>query len=389
MDLTSRIGPGLPEARVGDLMDSIPASSFATPSRSISREQFQSLRQKMVKESPRLYRNKLLSDPSEKSKLKSHSAPATPRNYLIGSSGPVLREGLNTSDSRSDEVSEDKNSMINNVVDATVAEPGNFENPVLKKLASRTVNKEMETQIIVTNLIVLAIWDLFTKFLKVFLDYSHLGRFLISAVQEKFWKLKLGLWIYRMNRELPWLMKRLSWSNIDTLFHLIVAFNVIGSLWRLFSKIKVNDLDLNRSQKELLGLQSDDEYAGSFATHFPSKKPHVIVDQNKNVSGPRDKGIEASSSTPPTPFLFKSLETPLKAKQRQQNQQQQQQRNQVELQRQTQSAAVSRVNVFGSNFGKIESKPVPWTTSHVGPAGYIPSSKYAYMMSSPSPRKRM
>lgn len=378
-------------------MDHVPASTFATPSRPITREQFHSLRQKMVKESPRLYKNKILSDPSERPSGKIRSAPVTPRNYVEetrGARGTLLRD-TNLVDLNSRQLSE-LNADVVSGEDKTAsgelgkqasnaAEPGNYENPVLNKLASRTVNKEMETQIIVTNLVVLAMWDLFTKFLKIFLDYSHFGKVIASLAQEKFSKLKLGIWIYRLNREFPWLVKRLSWSSVDTVFHLVVAYNVIGSLWRLLSKVRVSDLNLNSSQRELLGLQPNDVFTDSHASSSSSKKPHVILDQNKRV--PRAEKDGENSTTPSTPFLFKSLETPLKAKQREQTQKQQ--RTQLDLQRQAQSASVSKVNAFGSNFDKIESRPVPWTTSQINPAGYIPSSKYAYMMSTPSPRKRM
>ncbi|QLQ81086.1 hypothetical protein HG537_0E04410 [Torulaspora globosa] len=360
-------------------MDNVPGSCFATPSRPITREQFHSLRQKMVKESPRLYRNKILSDPSETRRTTTKSyVRETVRDNVVELNSRQLGE-LNSDLIRGDEKS------VSEMASFSGAEPGNYENPVLNKLASRTVNKEMETQIIVTNLIVLAIWDLFTKFLKIFVDYSHLGKVIVSVAQERVSKLKLGIWIYRLNRDFPWLVKRLSWSNLDTVFHLIVAYNVLGSLWRLFSKVRVSDLNLNSSQRELLGLQSNDVFQDSHASSSSNKKPHVILDQNKRV--PRDKEDGETTSVPATPFLFKSLETPLKAKQREQNQQQQ--RTQLDLQRQAQSASVSKVNAFGSNFDRIESRPVPWTTSQIGPAGYIPSSKYAYMMSSPSPRKRM
>ncbi|QLL33525.1 hypothetical protein HG536_0E04360 [Torulaspora globosa] len=379
-------------------MDNAPASTFATPSRPITREQFHSLRQKMVKESPRLYKNKILSDPSENTERRIRSAPVTPRNYVRETRGTLLRN-TNLADLNSRQLGELNDDLVsgkekpvsgelgNKTAGFNAAEPGNYENPVLNKLASRTVNKEMETQIIVTNLIVLAIWDLFTKFLKIFLDYSHFGKVIALLAQEKFSKLKLGIWIYRLNREFPWLVKRLSWSNFDTVFHLVVAYNVLGSLWRLFSKVKVSDLNLNSSQRELLGLRSNDEFADSHASISSNKKPHVILDQNRQIPRAIEDGTQQNPSVPATPFLFKSLETPLKAKQREQSRQQQ--RTQLDLQRQAQSASVSKVNAFGSNFDKTESRPVPWTTSQISPAGYIPSSKYAYMMSSPSPRKRM
>lgn len=379
-------------------MDNVPGSSFATPSRPISREQFHSLRQKMVKESPRLYRNKVLSDPSERLGREVRSAPVTPRNYVVQGRGVPLRDvGLAELDSRQlrelnadllgGETRLEESGLRDSLATSSSNEPGNFENPVLNKLATRTVNKEMETQIIVTNLIVLAIWDLFTKFLKIFLDYSHFGKVATSIAQDKFSKLKLGLWIYRLKREFPWLVQKLSWNNFDMVFHLVVAYNVLSSLWRLFSKVKISDLNLNRSQRELLGLQANDEFADSHASSHSSKKPHVIVDHNRQIPRVKESGLEQTASVPATPFLFKSLETPMKARQREQNQKQQ--RTQLDLQRQAQSASVSKINAFGSNFDKIDTRSVPWTTSQVGPAGYMPSSKYAYMMSSPSPRKRM
>lgn len=331
------------KAVVGGMEESV-GNAYATPVRPVSREQFRSLRQKMVKESPGLYRNKVLSDPSLRTTLQSKSAPLIPNH----------REEI----AEKDEVEEtnDESSL------------GNFESPVLRQLASRTVNKELETQIIVTNLITLSIWDLVTKFSKIFLDYSPIGRRVLEFVHERFWKWKLGIWVYKFHRERPTLARLMTWSSLDTLLHIVVAYNVVASLWRLFSRVKVDDLNLTKSQKELLGLDSLQS-----ASAPTISKPHVILDQGKPVAKP-DELRESGESVPATPYLFKSLETPLKAKQREQ-------RQQIDLQRQGLGTTVSKINAFGSNFNKIES------TS--GLNGYIPSSKYAYMMSSPSPRKRM
>ena len=53
---------------------------------------------------------------------------------------------------------------------------GNFESPVLKELSRRTVNKEMETQRIMTNVIAFAFWNLLVKFIKFFWNNTHVGR---------------------------------------------------------------------------------------------------------------------------------------------------------------------------------------------------------------------
>lgn len=337
-------------------MEESMGSAYATPARPVTRDQFYSLRQKMVRESPGLYRSKVLSDPSLAVGLQSRSAPVTPAGRKTGE--------LAVDGSRETHA---KQSSREEVGDGSAL--GNFESPVLGKLASRTVNKELETQVIVTNLIALAIWDLVTKFSKIFLDYSPVGRRVLQFAQERFWKWKLGIWIYRLHRAHPRLASRLSLASLDTLLHLVVAYNVVASLWRLFARVKVDDLHLTTSQKELLGLDPMEPVGRA-----TSRKPHVILDQGKPVPKPEELR-ESGEAVSATPFLFKSLETPLKAKQREQ-------RQQIDLQRQGQDTSVSKVNAFGSNFNKIDSTPV-------GPSGYIPSSKYAYMMSSPSPRKRM
>lgn len=321
------------------------SSLYATPRRPVTREQFSSLREKMIKESPRLYKSKVLSDPSVSARERSRSPPMEVREELVVERKPEER------------VLEEESNL------------GNFESPVLRQLASRTVNKELETQTIVTNLIALAIWDLVTKFSKIFVDYSPVGRRALEFAQDRVWKWKLGLWIYKLHREHPRVSRWLTISGLDTFLHAMVAYNVVASLWRLLSSVKVDDLHLTKSQKELLGLDLMPS-----APSATSKKPHVILDQGRPVARP-DELREAGESVPATPFLFKSLETPLKAKQREQ-------RQQIELQRQGLGASVSKINAFGSNFDKGDS-------TQVGLSGYIPSSKYAYMMSSPSPRKRM
>lgn len=364
--------------------------SISTPSRPISSEQFQSLRQRMVKESPYLYRNKVLSDPGKKfnSLLKDDSAYE--REYV-----PLEDERLNTKLSPN-EIALKKNEEM-------TEDLGNFENPVLGKLAERTVNKEYETHTIVVNLVALAIWDLLIKFYKLFIDYTRYGERLVCYLQDELIRNHLMGWRRYLQMNFPFLLKWINWSNVDTIFHLIVVYNVILSLWRLFSKVRVDDLNLTEAQKELLGLDTlvnPEISRRDFIIQRPSTvtKPHVILDSraNEKNGGPAEAVSSSNGSTiANTPYLFKSLETPLKKKQKEQQQaqlqaQKNQQHQQLNLHRHAQSAFVSKVNAFGSlrnnivgpnNFGGVQTPE--------GRTGYIPSNKYAYMVNSPCPRRKM
>lgn len=414
-------------------MDSLFGSTYATPSRPISMEQFHSLREKMVKESPKLYKNQMLSDPAKRSEMasKSQSVPVTPKNSSIFGSRQPAPVGLNGNENyrgtfnsssvgkgEDMQILESENDRLDrpgdSMVDPNIIELGSFESPILRKLASRTVNKEMETQTIVVNLVILAIWNLFAKFLKIFILHARYGKELAAFFHRTFWGWQTALSVLKWYHKHPRIADWVNWSNFDLLLHSIVTYNVIISLWRLFSKVKVDDLNLTKSQRELLGLSSNDDKKAAAAAYQTSsstiEKPHVILNNQK---GSLSQASSNSQTVPSTPFLFKSLETPLKAKAMEQQQQQQQQ--QINLQRQAQSAFVSKVNAFGSlrsnmmmnkngkhsinnnntntNTNKNTFTPTATTSAPlptpVGRTGYIPSNKYAYMMNSPSPRKRM
>lgn len=172
------------------------------------------------------------------------------------------------------------------------------------------------------------------------------------------------------------------------MFHLVVIINVLFSLWRLSSKVKTEDLHLNETQRQLLGVGDQSKDSAHTEMHRKSAKEpssELVSSKESNTTPPEP---------PNTPFLFKSLETPMRLKQKQEA-----------VADVTQSAVVNRVNAFGlsqssfnnnkirsntRNFSKPDTGlfPTSLMSTPVSKTGYIPSSKYTYMMNSPTPRKK-
>ncbi|AQZ13028.1 POM34 (YLR018C) [Zygosaccharomyces parabailii] len=333
------------------------------PSTPISREQFTSLRRKMAKDSPKLYKNKVLSEVGNE------------KLQTVPKSSEVVAKPVVASEKYPKEI-------------------GSFENPVLHTLAHRTVNKELETQRLVVNIVSLAVWNLISKFTGTLATHSTWGKQLVGYLGREVSQLGIQRTFMHWYSEYPGIFKRINWQNLNFFFHTIVVCNVAISVWRLFAKVKTDDLQLNDNQKKLLGVDGEGH---------TSNQGHSAVEELASV----EQSKRSPPEPPSTPFLFKSLETPMKTRQREQMQ---------ERQRRTQSVIPKKINAFGTLKSSLPRRPpgsggslnaglfTPNMTASSGPSaatttynlstpvgrtGYIPSSKYAYMMNSPSPRKRV
>ncbi|GAV52450.1 hypothetical protein ZYGR_0AG04410 [Zygosaccharomyces rouxii] len=352
---------------------------LATPSRPISREQFTSLRQRVAKDSPKLYKNKVLSGPDEQVNIHTNqnSLPHT-----VGKATPVATKSTGIKPS----------SPTSQVPAPASNEIGSFENPVLHTLAQRTVNKEWETQRLVVNIIAWAIWDLLSKFCSTLAKHSKMGRELVSWINRELARRNshsnnsIVGFFQRFYHRYPSVWNKLNWSNINFIFHLVVIINVLFSLRRLLSKVRTDDLQLNENQRQLLGVV--DQSDASIVHHDSAKESELVSSKESNTTPPEP---------PSTPFLFKSLETPMKLRQKQEA-------DSIISKNVTQSAFVNRMNAFGLSQSALSNRMNPSTKSiskpstglfpsnlmatPVGKTGYIPSSKYTYMMNSPTPRKK-
>ncbi|CAR26468.1 ZYRO0B10406p [Zygosaccharomyces rouxii] len=352
---------------------------LATPSRPISREQFTSLRQRVAKDSPKLYKNKILSGPNGQLDVHTNQHKLS---HTGGKGTPVATTSTVTRSSP----------PISQVPASTSNEIGSFENPVLHTLAQRTVNKEWETQRLVVNIIAWAIWDLLSKFCSTLAKHSKIGKEWVSWINRELVQRNINSnnsivgFFNRFYNRYPSLWNKLNWSNLNFMFHLIVIINILFSLRRLLSKVKTDDLPLNENQRQLLGVvdQSDD----SIVHHELVKESELVSSKESNTAPPEP---------PNTPFLFKSLETPMKSRQKQEA-------DSIISKNVTQSAFVNRVNAFGLSQSALSNRMHPNTknisnsstglfpsglaATPAGKTGYIPSSKYTYMMNSPTPRKK-
>ncbi|AJV64943.1 Pom34p [Saccharomyces cerevisiae YJM1527] len=260
---------------------------------------------------------------------------------------------------------------------------GNFESPVLKELSRRTVNKEMETQRIMTNVIAFAFWNLLVKFIKFFWNNTHVGRQFCNRLSRihlymlTFHTVKKANIIYHTT---------FSWLNaelLDYLFHLLISLNILFSLWKLLSTVKVSDLNLTERQKKLLGV----DMQSSVDTGLQPQHPHYVSTSKTSQMAQNKTHIPQTNLKNHPAYLFKGLETPLKARQREM----------AEEQTKLQSQSLHTKNVFGTlqRHSGISSTLVSASNDNNSPhtpvtrKGYIPSSKYAYMMNSQSPRGKI
>lgn len=394
-----------------------PTKTFSTPLRPVTHEKFQSLREKVIRESPNLYKTKVLSDPTTSLKFISKSVGGTPLNNVFSRDEPFnnLLPSVSTaasinskdeatplqqeSDLLPDQEAPTQNTMggVDNMA-PTAPSIGDFESPALSKFTGRIVNKELETKKIISNVIVLLVWNLALKFLTLFLYHMKTGKKWRKWVNN----LILERVLYKINPHLDienGVLAHLTITNVSHVVHLMIFCNIIASVWRLLVKsqsVQIDDLHLNARQKELLGVMDT-------PTNSKQKTlPRVVLSSATPLKAtPTSSSNAPSPSATPTPFLFKSLRTPLKSKEQQRQQQQQQQQQQTQK---SMSAFVNKVNAFGDlrktallNKQSFTPTPTPTVTANPpatptsasGKTGYIPSSKYAYMMESPSPRKRI
>lgn len=357
---------------------------LATPSRPISREQFTSLRRRVAKDSPKLYKNRVLSGPDEQVNVRTNQDKSSHNLTKVASVATKSTEIK--SPPSSSQVSTPAPTSTSNEI-------GSFENPVLHTLAQRTVNKEWETQRLVVNIIAWAIWDLLSKFCSTLAKHSKFGKELVSWINRELMQRNNNSnssifgFFHQIYNRYPSLWKKLNWSNINFIFHLVVIINVFFSLKRLISKVKTDDLPLNENQRQLLGVA--DQSNDSTVFQESAKDSELVPSKESDTTSPEP---------PNTPFLFKSLDTPMKLRQKQE-------RNSITSKDVTPSASVGRVNAFGLSQSALNNRihqsarnisnsgaslfPSSLAATPAGKTGYIPSSKYTYMMNSPTPRKKV
>ncbi|CAI4034957.1 hypothetical protein SMKI_12G0940 [Saccharomyces mikatae IFO 1815] len=267
--------------------------------------------------------------------------------------------------------------------DTPVFKLGNFESPVLKELSRRTVNKEAETQRIITNAIAFAVWNLLVKFIRFFRENTHIGTQICNSVTRihlyllTFHAVKRANIIYYST--FSWLTTEL----VDYLFHLLILLNILFSLWKLLSTVNVSDLNLTNRQKKLLGV----DIQSSVDRGLQPQEPHCLSASMAHKLSQNKTHIPQTSSKNHPTFLFKGLETPLKARQKETAEEQTKQKSYSAHLKNVSGTLQRDSSVSGTLLGASTYNSSPHTPA--ARKGYIPSSKYAYMMNSQSPRGKI
>ncbi|CCH60407.1 hypothetical protein TBLA_0C06110 [Henningerozyma blattae CBS 6284] len=457
---------------------------FNTPSKPISKDKFTSIKDTLIKESPRylksistdpIFQNdtsnltgnenpfnsnnqdnlgtfnniKLLDDNSNNNNTISNNmniaSPIDSLNFYnlshmsnnTSSNYEVLPERNITSDSQS----QDNNiNVVNNIQNELTL--GSYENPILKKLSHRTINKEFELQKIIASTLILAMLSIIIKFIKLFIHHSKYGIKLYLLPSDA---TSINLQFNAFNTDINIHFNFRYDINYDKIYFLIqciLVLNILISLWKLSKNVKYDDLKLSKHQMELLGLndRNSKNYKRSQLSKYNDRrksqtKPHMIQ-LNRNIhysnSNQRQQHELTSVTTKSgnlneTPYLFKSLMTPSKLKEFQSNKQttsssafQRQPyshiNNNSNFQRtmfnnlaynngtnnnnatiinnnSSNNPMITGSNLFGNsnnnntNFNIHNSISTPNTNSNGTSIAYIPSSKYTYMMNTPTPKK--
>lgn len=384
-----------------------PAKTFQTPNRPLSQQQFQSLREKAIKQSPALYKHKVLSDPTSKTDVsKSGSSSVFAASAFSGrfdakpsastnthTASPVFRGKSNqaystqqdtapvtNSDLLPDEpVGQKQQTDLNFSEDSAYDKLTDFENPALAAFTSRMVNKELEMRRLLTNVVLAMIWNLIYKFVSLFFQFTKRG----SQLRDELYLFVLKNVVYKINPHAninSFWFQMLSWQFATSIFHTIVIFNIASCLWNLLIKAQntdISDLHLTENQKRLLGVvESTPDYGRSF-------------DPSINIGNSKVKSLnEAESKSSHKPFIFKSLQTPMKMRELNTLQQAEVKKNHVSF-----SLQPKKVNAFGvDHITNVSNTPTTlFTSTRSQPdtrPGYIPSNRYTYMMDSPSAMKK-
>lgn len=395
-------------------MPGTPAKVFQTPKRPLSQREFQSLREKAVKESPILYKHKVLTNPTEVRSTTTgsrslHSTPVCARSIFTReerlkdhnlaedikrSHEPKVTSGGIVGDGKDD------NGRINfkNGIDRDVLEfessadmketaewdqlLGSFENPALSKFTTRMVNKELEMRKLISNVLAMLCWNLLNKAVVTFFYSTQKGAQLRQEILEMFLKYAVYKVNPHVNVDSIWLSIT-RWNTISQLLHYVFLFNIIVCLWKLLFKsqsIDVSDLKLNDRQKQLLGIV---ETPGNIET---SSKLSSKTISTRNVP------LKEDDIKPPRPFLFKTLESPAKAPQTVPKAVPSV-RFSTELGMRNSVGPAGSVGIGTSLLKRPDTTPTPSSNiarlRQSGRPGYIPSSRYTYMMESPTSTKKV
>lgn len=308
-----------------------------------------------------------------------------------------------------------------------------IENPILNKFIDKSINKEFEFHKLIINIISLFIITLFIKVFK--LVYHIFNNHNISS-NIFFYYFNYNTTnndnLNTLNFYLIKLIKlfQMLFNNIDNIKYLInsiISFNIMVSLIKLLSYSKTSSNDRNSSnnynnnnnnnfntsniksynlsdrQKDLLGLNQD-EACNNYKNSNQSlmKKPYEVQlnnnllpshNNNKINRVTEDSESQGNNLVPKTPYIFKSLRTPLK-KDLQLQSQQDNKFIQSTFSNHLKDNTNSTFNVTNTtttnnsnNLNTFTTMETP-TLSNNKKIGYIPSNKYAYLMDSPSPIKK-
>lgn len=308
-----------------------------------------------------------------------------------------------------------------------------IENPILNKFINKSINKEFEFHKLIINIISLFIITLFIKIFK--LVYHIFNNHNISN----------NIFFYHFNYNTTnnnnlntlnfYLIKliklfQMLFNNIDNIKYLInsiVSFNIMVSLIKLLSYSKTSSNDRNSSnnynnynisntsniksynlsdrQKDLLGLNQN-EVCNNYKNSNQSlmKKLYEVQlnnnllpshDNNKINRVTEDSESHGNNLVPKTPYIFKSLKTPLKKDLQLQFQQDNKfiqstfSSHLKDITNSTFNATNTNTTTTNNsnNLNIFTTMETP-TLSNNKKIGYIPSNKYAYLMDSPSSIKK-
>ncbi|CDO94942.1 unnamed protein product [Kluyveromyces dobzhanskii CBS 2104] len=392
-----------------------PAKTFETPTRPLSQQQFQSLRERAIKQSPSLYKHKVLSDPTRK--VEAVKVQATPAFSGKISTSLNVREAEPVAPANARPVFTDKRDQwsvkkqtaretssdllpdeplgqqdlieSNFSGDSAIDKLTDFENPALATFTSRMVNKELEMRRLLTNVVVVLIWNLISKFVFLFFHFTTSG----AQLRNELYRFMLKNIVYKVNPQAnlnSFWFNLLSWQFATSLFHTIVLYNIASCLWNLLVKaqnLDMSDLHLTEHQKSLLGITEETSDSG-FASSLNVKNRNFDLAGNKDANSAFKSLNEVGSKSGNKPFIFKSLQTPMKMRELNSVQQAEARKNHVSF-----SLQPKKVNAFGIdpvvNNASAAANSATLARSQPGThPGYIPSNRYTYMMDSPSSMKK-
>lgn len=313
-------------------------------------------------------------------------------NILLDTNTPPLASNASTTDDM----------LLNGDHKFSFDDNISYENPILDEVYSKTINKEFYFQSIVLNFIILLILPLIINFSTFFIQHTKLGHKLFLLPKD-FTNITIN---YNNKINFSFNIRYdINYKKISSFFKIFLWSKNFYLFYKIFIQYyNFNYLNLNNNQSHLLGLLNDNNNNNLKEKSRINKDKKYRRKNNNNNNNSNNNIINSSTVSPSNSFIFKNLKSPMKQNNNVQSYDNNSNINTNTSIKQQQFPLNSFTSNFQNNnnnnnnplnsfFNPISTTTPPPTTNNniLGDSNannYIPSSKYNYMINTPSHNDR-